>query len=454
MCNPNSTAAPSAAASSPGKPTVLRGAEDMNTAQGVPYLTSVRRAPQLPGTTNCNECSSKLYCPSQPEWRKQYTSCMRENLVKVADQTVFQMHPLLMNGDCGFAAIARGLNLHAVFSCATAEAVEAHLCASHGSDISDGHEQSNQNTFFQSLRLGLSAKLLRTLSHSSEDSAKDSTKDSAKDSSCFSIDPTSPLTSENEQSPNDIHFDQSASPICRSASATSSIDSTEAQLARDSPGSSTSSSKKSRAASNGTDDAPQKRSRSYFGNLFSNAPLPARNRSYSGKRKGQQSRRITSKDVRRIMADEVRANIAHYVNVSCGLVTANQLDSLVRNVERSGLAGFWLGSEAGILEFIALSRALSVRFALYCFDVPSQSIRRFEEISNPNATCEICLLFTGPAASGHFDLLMPVASPEQSQLCACQKCSRYPNSDANFRCSDASVPNRGGTLDGSLLTVS
>jgi hypothetical protein len=121
----------------------------------------------------------------------------------------------------------------------------------------------------------------------------------------------------------------------------------------------------------------------------------------------------SSQDIRRLMAEEVSANRPIYSAISSGLFTEPQLTTFVKSVVRPGMAGHWLGAEIGGLEFVAVARALDITLALYCFDVPSQTVRRFEEAKSENSKYEICLFFAGPAASGHFDLLWKMAPPLQ-----------------------------------------
>lgn len=127
---------------------------------------------------------------------------------------------------------------------------------------------------------------------------------------------------------------------------------------------------------------------------------------------------IDARDVRKAMGDEVRENMDWYVEASDGIVGKDRLEGIVDNCCKVGLSGFWLGSEAGVLEFVMIARALNIRLGLYCFDVKSQAVRRFEEVEvgRTGGECEIRLLFTGPATSGHFDLLMKVESTREKTV--------------------------------------
>jgi hypothetical protein len=117
---------------------------------------------------------------------------------------------------------------------------------------------------------------------------------------------------------------------------------------------------------------------------------------------------VTPREIRRSMAEEVATNRLVYSTISSGIFTDSHLTAFVKNVVRPGMTGHWLGAEIGGLEFVAVARALNVTLAIYCFDVPSQTVRRFEEAKSESSNSEICLFFTGPAASGHFDLLWNV----------------------------------------------
>jgi hypothetical protein len=140
---------------------------------------------------------------------------------------------------------------------------------------------------------------------------------------------------------------------------------------------------------------------------------------------------MAARDVRKAMADEVRANEDWYVAASAGLVSAERLRVLVANVVRPGLSGFWLGSEAGVLEIVMVARALNICIALYCFDIPTQQVRRYESGEVPRPDFEVCLLFTGPAASGHFDLLVRVSESGDAAVPAAAAAAPVSSPDAS-----------------------
>jgi hypothetical protein len=143
-----------------------------------------------------------------------------------------------------------------------------------------------------------------------------------------------------------------------------------------------------------------------------------RNRVSSGRASffgtSRRPKEVTPREIRRSMAEEVAKNRLVYSTISSGIFTDSHLTAFVKNVVRPGMTGHWLGAEIGGLEFVAVARALNITLAIYCFDVLTQTVRRFEEAKSESSKSEICLFFTGPAASGHFDLLWivpPLSKP-------------------------------------------
>lgn len=307
-------------------------------------------------------------------------------LVSVND-AVFRLHPLLMNGDCGFAAIAKGINLQL--------SALLDLCPT------ELRDSSIQNNFLHTLRSGISSRLVPQNAQCPFDSPEDS--------------PVPSLISSSRSLTNisTSNCNQLASILAHNLSR-GNVDADKNHSHP--PGrvafTFTKSSQSISAGTRAEDlNKESEASRPRLGSFLTKSSVSSRSRRSPPKRKSRSQ--LTAKDIRRAMADEVRDNMCHYVQLYSGLVTAQQLESLGKNVERPGLGGFWFGSEAGLLEFVILSRALSVNIALYCFDVPSQSIRRFEHVHVPDAICDVCLLFTGPATSGHFDLLVPISPSEK-----------------------------------------
>lgn len=126
-------------------------------------------------------------------------------------------------------------------------------------------------------------------------------------------------------------------------------------------------------------------------------------------------RSLNAKDVRTTMFNEMRkAKKTYLADLGCFacVFSRSDLDRLERDVGRSGLAGHWLGTVLGILEHVIVAHALNINIYLYQFDLQKQCVRQFESAIVDNADCDVYLLFTGPASSGHFDALVKMPQDE------------------------------------------
>lgn len=60
---------------------------------------------------NTRQPPSKPRLSTQAEFRRNFLKKSRDRLIKDSKGTCFRMYPIMMNGDCGFASIAKGINM-------------------------------------------------------------------------------------------------------------------------------------------------------------------------------------------------------------------------------------------------------------------------------------------------------------------------------------------------------
>lgn len=116
-------------------------------------------------------------------------------------------------------------------------------------------------------------------------------------------------------------------------------------------------------------------------------------------------------DVRVAMYNEIKKERTAYLEeLKRFSYTDADFDRLEREVSRPGLSGHWLGTILGLLEHVIISRALNINIYLYQFDLQKQGVRQFEYATVDNAHCDVYLFFTGPPVNGHFDVLQKMSS--------------------------------------------
>lgn len=84
---------------------------------------------------------------------------------------------------------------------------------------------------------------------------------------------------------------------------------------------------------------------------------------------------------------------------------AEAVDHFLKSVLIGGLTGHWLGQQWGNVEIVAIARAYKLHIELFAFDVATQTVRGYFE--EKAGDLFVGLLFTGSAADGHFDVLVP-----------------------------------------------
>ncbi|KAI0567643.1 polyketide synthase family protein [Gracilaria domingensis] len=116
--------------------------------------------------------------------------------------------------------------------------------------------------------------------------------------------------------------------------------------------------------------------------------------------------------VRRKLAQHVKQQATFYAQLlrRHGQAQSRQhasdsVSDFTRNVLMEGVHGHWLGQMWGEIELLALAKAYLVCVELYCFEVSSQSLRRYAHFEEGKRV--VRLLFTGDARAGHFDALLP-----------------------------------------------
>lgn len=144
---------------------------------------------------------------------------------------------------------------------------------------------------------------------------------------------------------------------------------------------------------------------------------------------------------RQAMARAVKANRDYYRERLA--LYCDSVDTLTRGVSswessvvRTGMGGHWLGALWGVLEIEVAARAFGVCIDMYAFDVRKQAVRCYhtcglEQVAPPEGAGggdaaggetpglapappgegnarRFGLLFSGPARSGHFDVLVYV----------------------------------------------
>lgn len=81
------------------------------------WSSMFRRRPTTLGTTAAesanrnNNASTHGIITSQAEFRRNFLKVHKDRVLRDNKGNCFRMHPILMNGDCGFGAIAKGINL-------------------------------------------------------------------------------------------------------------------------------------------------------------------------------------------------------------------------------------------------------------------------------------------------------------------------------------------------------
>lgn len=147
----------------------------------------------------------------------------------------------------------------------------------------------------------------------------------------------------------------------------------------------------------------------------------------AGGNAGLGGKEVKVKDLRQGLMDEVIANREFYeerLKWDEGDVD-DKMEKFLKSVTKAGLLGHWLGSQLGMLEFVALARATGIWLEVFTFDVKRQKVRRFEEFKGGDI--KVAMFFSGPALSGHFDCLIerekapPLIEPRSCAIAAAEQ---------------------------------
>lgn len=135
------------------------------------------------------------------------------------------------------------------------------------------------------------------------------------------------------------------------------------------------------------------------------------------------------KACRTVMAKTVRGDRDYYrqrLALYCDSVDTLQkgVSSWEASVVRTGMGGHWLGALWGVLEIEVAARAFGVCIDMYAFDVRKQTVRCYHTCGldhadpatgggegsiappGPDNQRRFGMLFSGPARSGHFYVLV------------------------------------------------